>query len=151
MKRIILSQGKYALVDDNDFDWLNQWKWYFDGNYAKRAIGRNKKIYMHHLILPISKGQQVDHVSLDKLDNRRNNLRISTNSLQQANTRRRSDNKSGFKGVSWNKYMKKYDVRIMMNQKQNFIGLFDDLIEAAKAYDKKAKELYGEFARLNFP
>ncbi len=162
VKKIKLTQGKYTLVDDKDFEWLNQWKWcvIFDSNhkwYAVRAEyigepGKKKRttVRMHRLIMGNPVGLQVDHKGLDNtLDNRRSNLRLATKSENMRNRSTQVNNKSGYKGVSWSKQNKKWYAWIGVNGKTIPIGHFDDIRIAAKAYNEKAKELHGEFARLN--
>lgn len=162
MREIRLTQGQVTIVDDDNFEWLNSFKWfahkdnfkYNHGYYAVKKITKNGKSYMqcmHRLILNIDdKELLVDHINGDKLDNREENLRIATRAENGRNRDRQSNNKSGFKGVSWNKQFMKYRAQIMFNNKTTYIGLYTNPIEAAKAYDLKAKELFGEFARLNF-
>lgn len=149
MKKIKLTQGKYALVDDLDFRFLNQWKWhYLNIGYAARRDYSNNGTYllMHRVILNTPKGLETDHKNGNKLDNRRLNIRICTKSENSFNKNKQNNNTSGFKGVFWRKDRSKWKVKI---GKIN-VGLFSDKVMAAKAYDKKAKELFGEFVRLNF-
>ncbi|KKM14674.1 hypothetical protein LCGC14_1703720, partial [marine sediment metagenome] len=103
MKRIPLTQGKFAIVDDDIFDYLSQWKWYAqkDRNtfYALRNVvvkGKAKTIRMHRQILNSKKGQQTDHLNGNGLDNRRCNLRICTRSQQAMNTKKRRNCTSRF-------------------------------------------------------
>ena len=160
VKEIQLTQGKVALVDDEDFEELNKYKWcaHKPGTastyYAMRAISviingkrKQKMIDMHRQILGFPKGM-IDHINRNGLDNRKKNLRICTRSTNRLNSKIRKDNKSGFRGVCWYKQTKKWVAHIA--QPRITIGYFDDVIEAAKAYDKKAIELYGDFAQLNF-
>lgn len=95
--------------------------------------------------------KDIDHKNNVKDDNRIGNLRLATMSQNIANARRRSDNTSGFKGVSWKKRDSKWCARIRDGNKYRHLGLFTDPADAAKAYDAAAIELHGEFARLNFP
>lgn len=162
MKTIPLTQGKIALVDDADFDWLNQWKWCTfaqrtENYYAVRQNwnDKTKKSYllrMHREILGLKHkdGIITDHKNCDGLDNQRHNLRICTNAENLCNQKPKLHS-SAFKGVSWNKKAAKWGTYIRSNHKRYFLGYFDSEIEAAKVYDKVAKELFGEFACLNFP
>src|SRR6266513_4663456 len=95
MKKIKLTKGKYALVDDVDFEWLNQWKWHITTNrYASRTLWPSKKdVYMHRIILNAQKGQEVDHINRDPLDNRRSNISLCTHAQNMAN--------KVSKGMSW--------------------------------------------------
>jgi len=157
-KKIKLTQGKFALVDDADFDWLNQWKWYAQKQrntfYAVRnvRVGLKQKIVkMHRLILGLDfdDGRQGDHINMDTLDNRRANLRIAIHAQNQRNRGRNANNTSGYKGVYWNKQKKKWRAYIKVNGKQKYLGYFDDPIKAARAYDEAAKKHHKEFAQMN--
>lgn len=105
MKEIPLTKGKIALVDDTDYDWLIQWKWHAWTAKGKWfAISQEKeghKMKMHRLIMNAPDGLQVDHRNHNGLDNRRENLRICTNTENSRNRRIRRDNTTGFKGVHW--------------------------------------------------
>lgn len=153
MKTIPLTKGKVALVDDDVFEYLSQWKWYCSTeNRAVRTTGdgqNQKMIYMHREIMNAPAGIEVDHRSLNTLDNQRDNLRLSTRSQNSANKKKYSTNKSGYKGVSWSKGMKKWCAQITVNYKNICLGYFDDPVDAAKAYDSAAKERFGDFARGN--
>ena len=108
MKKIPLSQGQFSLVDDEDFDILSKFKWYYskgrNTNYAIAANNR-KLIRMHRLIMNPKKGFVIDHINGDGLDNRRENLRICSYSHNSMNSALKKGNKSGIKGVFWSKYM----------------------------------------------
>ncbi len=158
MKKIQLSQEKYTLVDDEFFEWLNQWKWsawknpYTKSFYAVRTdYSGNKplKIYMHRLIMNNPKKLLVDHKNHNTLLNTKKNLRIATASQNQANGQKRPNNKTGFKGVSWYVHAKKFAAGIRKNGKHIHLGLFLSAKEAGDAYDTAAKDLFGEFALLN--
>lgn len=156
MKEIPLSQGLFATVDDADFDWLNQWKWHAakigKNFYAVRADGKfpfRKNTYMHAEIMNTPKGMKTDHVDLNGLNNTRNNLRVCTHSQNQQNRNRLPNNTSGYKGVSWNKRSKKWQAHISVDNKLIGLGRFSDIKDAALAYNKAAKNFYGEFALLN--
>ena len=154
MKEILLTRGHKAIVDDDKYDLLSQWKWYELNGYAVRGVWKNKKtklIRMHRLILNTPAGFDTDHVNGDRFDNRIENLRVATRSQNIMNTIIRKDNTSGFKGVTWHKCKKKWVSHIGFKKEFIHLGYFTDKIEAAKAYDSKAKELHGEFASLNFP
>jgi len=159
MVKIPLSQGQFALVDDEDFEWLNQWKWSAGKRrntfYAFRSVsikGEQFHIYMHRLITEAPKGKETDHANGNGLDNRRRNLRVCTVRQNQYNQAKRKNSLSQYKGVSLNKRVKvkKWVAGITKNGKNIHLGYFKDEIDAAKAYDRKAKELCGEFAKLNF-
>jgi len=167
MKAIELTQGQVAIVDDEDYEWLNQFKWYAHWNpkaksfYAvrnsKRINGIQYAILMAREILGLRKGdkQQADHINHDTLDNRRCNLRICTKQQNYMNHRKYRTYagkkcSSKYSGVYWEKNAKKWRAYIKFNGKLIYLGLFTSEIEAAKTYDAKAKELFGEFANTNF-
>lgn len=154
MKKIVLSRGLVATVDDCDFETLNQFKWSAlkHGNdwYAVRADKNNKMIYMHRHILNAEHGQRVDHKQNGGLDNRRANLRFCTQSQNLQNTRPRQNTSSKYKGVSWNKHANKWIASIRINGKSKHLGLFVSELNAAKAYDRNARILFGSFAKTNF-
>lgn len=157
MKEIPLTQGKIAIVDDEDYQGLSQYKWcaakLHGIFYAVRAVrGENKKhILMHREILGLTKGdgKQTDHHNHNSLDNRKCNIRICSNRQNQQN-RHKKRGCSQYKGVSWYKRDKKWFAQIKVNSQKIHLGCFNNQIDAAKAYDKKAKELFGEFACTNF-
>jgi hypothetical protein len=147
----LLSDHGETLVDDKDFEWLNQWNWSWGkGGYAVRTFNSKPTIYMHRLILGCPPQMECDHIDGNRLNNQRINLRICTHRQNSLNRAREYNNVSGYKGVYYcnGKYIQ---ARIRNHDKDIYIGTFPDLISAAKAYDKKATELWGEYARLNFP
>lgn len=158
MKRIKLTQNKFALVDNADYEWLNQWKWYasWDGYtwYARRrarlSAGRQFTVGMHRMILGLKRGDkwQCDHRDSNGLNNCRSNLRICTH--QQNHFNQRPTRGRQFRGVCWNWEMKKWRAKICHNKESIHLGYFLSEIEGAEAYNRKAKELFGKFARLNF-
>lgn len=158
-KEIILTKGKVAIVDDADFEWLNQWKWcYVSSGYAMRRQylggGRDNEkaeyILMHRLIIGANKKQTVDHINRDKLDCRRTNLRICTRQQNQCNsTLLRTNNTSGYRGVYWYKPYKKWMVSVSHKGTPHFGGYHDNPLNAAKAYNTMAVKLHGGFAVLN--
>lgn len=154
-KSIPLTNGKVTLVDDGDFDWLNQWKWQGAKSrtfYAVRRAGWpvRKTVIMHRLILGISDEYEVDYINGNGLDNRRKNLRVATRSQNQANRGPQRNNASGYKGVMWNKGKRKWRARIQVEGRRIHLGYFDDPVEAAKAYDEAARKHFGKFAKTNF-
>ncbi len=151
-KSITLTRGYFASVDDEDFDWVNQWRWHFDDRYAAR-VENGCKIYMHvEICLRHDLGYvEVDHKDQNKINNQKSNLRNSTPSQQTANQQRRSDNTSGYKGVTWLKRDRKWKAQICHNGTVINLGHYHDKVEAAKVRDREAIRLFGEFAVLNFP
>jgi hypothetical protein len=156
MKEIQLTKGKVTLVDDQDFDFLNQWKWRASCEhglwYARRtaltATGP-KYIGMHQVILGYPKGLHGDHRNGNGLDNQRKNLRIATPSQNQCNKRMHPKNTTGFRGV-WRRDGRFSSV-IKYQGRRYYLPARDTAEQAAQDYDAKARELHGEFARLNFP
>lgn len=144
-KLIPLTQGKYAIVDNEDFDRLKDINWKFNGGYAhNNNLGR-----LHRNIMDVKEGDVVDHIDGNPLNNRRNNLRVCTQQENIYNSRPSRTNVSKYKGVT-KLNEDKYLARIYKEGKVMRIGLFSSAEEAGRAYDTKAKELFGEFAYLNF-
>src|SRR5574343_596006 len=111
MKKLPLSQGKFAIVDDDDYENLLSWKWTYSGGYAyrlKTIQGKSKKIWLHRFIANIPDGLYTDHINGDKLDCRKENLRFCTYAENNKNASIRKANKSGYRGVYWEKGVKKW-------------------------------------------
>ena len=155
MKRIPLTQGQFALVDDDDFDWLMLWKWRAlrDGNtwYAVRSRSsgpRPRKMYLMHAV--IGGNIKTDHKNGNGLDNQRHNLRPASNQQNAANQLvARKNNTSGFKGVTFRRDREKWKAQIRVANRLLFLGLFQNREEAARAYNRAATKFFGEYARLN--
>lgn len=153
-KKIPLSRGLFAIVDNEDFEWLNQWKWsvHKTGNYLYAGrMCKGKTIKLHRFIMGATKFQIVDHANRNTLDHQRSNLRICNKGQNNMNAGLRVNNISGYKGVGWRPKSKTWRAQIQANRKWLHLGYFDIKEDAARAYDKAAKKLHGEFARLNFP
>ena len=159
-RRIPLTQGKYAIVDPEDFERLNKHKWYAAKRsntfYAIRCVGtrRNRRnIWMHREIIHPPRHLVVDHINHNGLDNRKANLRPATQAQNNYNRViiKRKDSSSKYKGVTWKKENKKWLAQIHFKGEYIFLGYFKEEKQAAKAYDKAAKKYHGEFASLNFP
>jgi len=151
MKQIQLTQGKVALVDDEDYEYLNQWKWHYSLGYAVRTFSDKKTIWMHRLILNTPDNLQTDHINGNGLDNQKKNLRACNHSENQRNKKRRADNTSGYIGVSWRKQNRKWEAYIRVLGVRKHINYFLVKEDAARAYDESARKHFGIFARLNFP
>ncbi len=157
IKFIKLTQGQFAIVDETNFEWINKFKWQAlrDGNtfYAKRSFKAKSKRtlkLMHREIMGAKKGQQIDHVNTDGIDNREINLRYCNNS-QNAFNRGPKTGGNKYKGMSWNKTKNRWYASIEIAGKSVHLGCFLSEDAAAKAYDTAAKKHHGKFARLNFP
>lgn len=155
-QRIILARGQTALVDEEDYPRLSKHKWYLSTfGYVVRAGPRKNgwqtKIYMHREVMSATEGMVVDHIRPDnKLDNRKSNLRPATVRQNGANRRvNQGEKTSRYKGVCWLRRLRKW--RAYIGQRSISLGVYVSEEEAAHVYDRKAKELYGEFALLNFP
>lgn len=158
MKRIPLTRGQFALVDDADFESLSKHKWSahwaedVNGFYAERNIVRNGKrttIRMNRVIMGEPKGMQVDHINHKTLDNRRKNLRVVTRSQNQMNSLPRK-NKSGYKGVAfYENKLRPYRVNIRVGGKQFHVGYYSTAKRAALAYNLASKKHYKEFGLPN--
>jgi len=153
MKKIQLSQGKFALVDDCDYEWLSQWKWFYDGSgYAcrwrrKEGTEGTKWIQMHREVCRYhgTLDGSVDHANYNRVDNQLKNLRPATKSQNAANQKPRVSSK--FKGVRL--LRNRWHARIRADTREIYLGSFDNAEEAALAYNKAAKKYFGDFARLN--
>jgi hypothetical protein len=163
-KRIPLTRGQFAIVDDEDFDWLNGYKWYADWNnctqsfYARRngvkPDGKRYAIRMHREILGLrfKDKRKGDHIKTGKtLDNRRLNLRVATTQQNGFNQTNHSNNRLGLKGVSFHKHIRRFQAQIRIKGKVKCLGYYPKAKEAARAYDRGALRYHGQFANLNFP
>ena len=154
MKRIPLTQGKDALVDDKDFGVLNQYNWYtrkhrntfYAQRKTKRINGKNEIILMHAQIIKTPKGMATDHRDNDGLNNQRKNLRVCSNAENLMNRGKPSNNTSGYKGVSFYKPTKKWRAYISKNGKIISLGHHTSKQDASEAYIKACKKYHGEFA-----
>lgn len=163
MKKIPLTRGQFALVDDDDYAELSGYKWYatkspnawyahrqFRHNTIKNKKGQGKQIYvsMHRQIMKAPKSKNIDHKNGNGLDNRKSNLRFCTHAENMRNQKTMS---CGYKGLRKTPDGKKWGVQICVDGVRHNLGLFTSQKAAAKEYDKLAKLLHGEFAALNFP
>lgn len=159
-KQIELTQGRVAIVDDEDFERLSQWKWRYLSapnkrtGYAVRSAPRKTKlkprsaVLMHRDIIDAPRDTDVDHINSNNLDNRRRNLRLCTGTQNNGNQQKYRGS-SRYKGVSWHKNNQKWEADIQFEYKCFFLGLFDDEESAAQTYNEAALQHFGDFARLN--
>ncbi len=162
MRKIKLTKGQYALVSNADYEWLNQWKWVAarrkhrgysvqrtESIWKRGKVVRRRHVSMARLILGLrTRRITADHKNRNPLDNRRSNLRRSTMLQQCQNRGMRSDNKSGLKGVGFNKYLTLNPWRAVINvgKKPKHIGYYATKEQAHAAYCKEAKKAHKEFA-----
>ncbi len=158
--RVALTQGYFTLVDENDLPWVSRGTWhavvvprrsqeplvYARGGF-KRRLG-----YLHRHIIGVldDPAVRVDHINGDTLDNRRSNLRIATHAENLRNRGKPGNNKSGYKGVCYDKNRNKWHSCISYRGRQINLGRFDTPEAAARAYDEAALIYHGDFAKLNF-
>lgn len=146
-KQVPLTKGLFSTVDDDDYETLSRWKWHISGKYAVTCVGNGKRRTMQDMIVPHAPELCVDHINGDRLDNRKANLRVCTKRQNSYNRKVSKNNKVGLKGVSPQR--NKFRAVIYWNYKRIHLGLFDSPELAGAAYDRKALELYGEFAKIN--
>lgn len=155
-KTMPLSRGEVAIVDDGDYDYLSQWKWYCAATssnlkYAVRKVsngdGTWTRYLMHRVIMGEPENMLIDHISGNGLDNRRENLREATPSQNQINRRISPKNKSGQRGVRWHKYNKQWEASIRVDGKWTYLGMSKDLWAAISMRKLAEEKYYGEFVR----
>ena len=154
-KAIKLTQNKWAMVDREDYEEVNKHRWHISGgantNYTATRINR-KKIRMHRLVMNPKKGECIDHVNGNGLDNRKENLRICSHmENNRAIPKTKNKTSSKYKGVTADKRYGRWIVQITHNYKKITLGGFNTEEEAGRVYDKLALKHHGEFASLNFP
>jgi hypothetical protein len=149
MKRIPLSSGQYALVDDCDFERVAQYRWHKapKGFYPCSNI-KGKKVYLHKFIMDCPEGFEMDHINRDRLDARRANLRVCTSSQNKLNIPPKKNNTLGLKGIKKNG--RGWAAQFQWHGKSQFLGTYSTQEAAGRAYDRAAHAAAPEFACLNF-
>ncbi len=147
MKKILLSKNTFVLVDDDDYEDLKKYKWFAEKRrhnfYADRCVNHrtNKREYMHRRIMKARKGQQVDHINGNGLDNRKVNMRLVGVGENQRNMRRAKNNTSGVTGVRWFARTRKWHAYIQVEGRQIHLG-YHQTLQAAAEVRRRANEKY---------
>jgi hypothetical protein len=150
MKKIPLSQSKFALVDDGDYSRLIQYKWHYNNGYAKTWY-KGRRIRMHRMIMNAPDGVNVDHRGGNKLNNQKSNLRLCNTTQNNRNGILRKDNSTGYQGVTVEPSTGHFRPNIYKGGMALSFGQFENKHHAALARDLWALDMYGEFASTNFP
>lgn len=156
MRKIKLTQNKFALVSDRDYYKLNKFKWYPDKGTntfyvvrnSKDIFGKHLKVRMHHDILGKFVGKEIDHKDGNGLNNQRSNLRICSHSENQHNRNKYKCNTSGYKGVSWHKGKSKWSAQIRMSGVLIHLGDYTSKLKAYKAYCEACRKYHGKFSNI---
>lgn len=147
---IITSKNIRITIDEEYYDQLISFTWHINSDGYAVTQRQKQKIKMHRLIMDVNDPSiQIDHINGNKLDNRKANLRLCTNQQNCRNVTKRTNNKSGYKGVVWHKASNKWLAKITVNKIVKYLGIFENKDMAAKAYNNAAIKYFGEFALLN--
>lgn len=156
-REIPLRGGGVAIVDEADFEMLNQYKWSLFTHprtrvsYARGTVAKWTQAFMHRFIMGLTdRSIRVDHKNGNGLDNRRSNLRIATASQNRFNADKNRTTKNKYKGIWFKPQTGRWSAQIRAHGQRFHLGFFDTPEEAARAYDQAAKEKHGEYAKLNF-
>lgn len=157
MKKIKLTQNKFAIIDEEFYSEIIKYKWHTDSKNRKTNYASNRctiNMRMHRYIMQLAgfyiKNKQVDHINGNGLDNRLENLRIATKQQNNRNVSKRANNTTGYKGVvKDNRHNNIFYARITINNKSKHLGTFNNILDAAKCYNQAAIKYHGEFASLN--
>ena len=149
MKKIDLGNGHFAKVDDDFYEKYNHLNWRYEKHHSGNGGYAVTTVKLHRLVTGAERGEEIDHLNRDKLDNRKENLRRVSSSENRQNRRPDKRNSSGYRGVHFQR--NRWVARLAKDGKRIWLGAYATKEEAAKAYDKAAKELYGEKAYLNLP
>ena len=129
MKEVVLTRGKFAVVDDEDFEYINKFSWHYSHGYAMTDSVRSR-IYMHRLINKTPEGLLTDHIDRNSLNNQKSNLRTVDKKMNSINRGLQRNNTSGYKGVTLDKTNNRWEARIKVNQKTIHLGRFKDIMDA---------------------
>ena len=143
--------NKIFIIDKVDYELIKRYQWHSASSGYIAAIFKGKATLLHRLITEAQKGQSVDHINGNTLDNRRNNLRLCTHQQNMCNMKKPKTNTSGYKGVYWHKGANCYISSVKENYKNHYLGCFKNKVDAAQTYDSAAIKYHGEFAKINFP
>lgn len=146
MKEIYLSNGKFTIIDNEDYERVSSKSWWLSGKGYATGKTKGKVVFLHRFIMNPPEDMQCDHINGDKLDNRRCNLRVVTHTQNMRNRKVQSNNKSGIRGVHQEKDGWWY-AQIKIDGVQYFLGCFKDKELAKDAYEKAAEKAYGEYRR----
>lgn len=151
MELPLLNSSLFFIIDDECYEKVKNYNWSItkEGYVRRSNCGRKEERFLHRFILNATKDYTVDHKNRNPLDNRKENLRMCTNQQNHFNRKKLSGKSSAYKGVTWDKERNKWKVNIMINGASKTVGRYEDEIEAALAYNEKARELFGEFAYIN--
>lgn len=152
MRELILTKGKVALVDEEDYERVSKYKWSYNNNgYGVRGArinGKRYTIYLHREIMNVDPNDTetyVDHINEIRLDCRKSNLRLATRAQNRWHSGKTKRNSTGYKGVTFNKRDKLFIAQIMVNRKSHYLGCYSTAEEAGRAYREAASRLQGEF------